>query len=61
MSGVVVPALTGIIVQKTGHFYLAFVMLAVAALAGACIWMFLVGPVEQVVWHRGTKAQAVAA
>jgi MFS family permease len=61
MSGVVAPALTGIIVQRTGHFYLAFVMLAVAGLTGACLWMFLVGPVEQVVWRREPKAVAVAA
>jgi MFS transporter, ACS family, D-galactonate transporter len=61
MSGVVAPAVTGIIVQRTGHFYLAFVMLAVAALVGASIWMFLVGQVEQVVWNRTPKAVAVAA
>ena len=61
MSGVVAPALTGVIVQRTGHFYLAFVMLAVAALTGAGIWTFVVGPVEQVVWHREPRAVAVAA
>jgi MFS transporter, ACS family, D-galactonate transporter len=61
MSGVLAPALTGIIVQKTGHFYLAFAMLAVMALVGACIWVFMVGPVEQVVWRRETKAAAAAA
>jgi MFS family permease len=61
MSGVVAPALTGVIVQRTGHFHLAFVMLAVAALTGAGIWTFVVGPVEQVAWHRRAKAVAVAA
>jgi MFS family permease len=61
MSGVLAAALTGIIVQRTGHFYLAFVMLAVMALTGACIWIFVVGPVEQVDWRRAPKAVAVAA
>jgi hypothetical protein len=31
------------------------------ALVGACIWVFMVGPVEQVVWRRETKAAAAAA
>jgi len=52
LGGIVVPALTGFVVGRTGHFYWAFAILTAVALAGTTFWIFLVGPVEQVVWHK---------
>ena len=51
LAGVVAPAVTGLVVDRTGHFYWAFAILAAVALIGAMSWVFLVGQVEQVVWH----------
>jgi MFS transporter, ACS family, D-galactonate transporter len=52
LAGVAAPAVTGLVVERTGHFYWAFAILAVVALIGTMFWVFLVGAVEQVVWHR---------
>ena len=52
LASVVVPALTGFIVERTGHFFWAFAVTAVVALLGAIFWVFVVGPVKQVVWAR---------
>ena len=60
LSGIVAPAVTGLVVQHTGHFYGAFVILAAVSMIGALIWIFLVGQVEPVVWHPKPKL-AVAA
>jgi MFS family permease len=52
LAGVVAPATTGFVLDRTGHFYWAFAILTVLALTGAASWVFLVGPVEPVVWQR---------
>lgn len=60
LSGVVAPAVTGFVLDRTGHFYWAFAILTAVALAGSMSWVFLVGPVEQVSWHRKIRAGAVS-
>ena len=57
LAGVVVAAITGFVVDRTGHFYWAFAILTAIALTGTTSWFFLVGPVEQAAWH--TKPRAV--
>ncbi len=52
LSGVVAPALTGFVVDRTGEFYWAFVVVGVVALLGSLVWMFWVGPVEPVQWEE---------
>ena len=42
------PALTGLVVDRTGEFYLAFVLAAGFALAGAVMFVLGVGPIERV-------------
>ena len=59
LAGVIAPTVTGVIVQRTGHFVWAFVVLTVVTLCGCSAWIFLVGPVEPVVWHK--RAQSTAA
>ncbi len=56
LAGVVVPALTGFIVDWTGHFFWAFAITAVVALIGAILWVFAVGPVKQAIWVREMPA-----
>ena len=52
LAGVVAPWLTGIIVARTGSYYLAFVAVSLVALAGAASFLFLVGRVEPVDWKK---------
>jgi MFS transporter, ACS family, D-galactonate transporter len=52
LAGVVAPALTGLVLERTGHFHWAFAIVTAVALASAASWVFLVGPVQQVSWGR---------
>ena len=54
LAGVVAPLLTGFVVDRTGEFYLAFVVAAGFALAGAGMFVFGVGPIERVNFRSGT-------
>ena len=60
LAGVVAPAITGFVLDRTGHFSWAFAILLVVTLAGATSWIFLVGRVEQVVWHKKLRTAAVS-
>jgi ACS family D-galactonate transporter-like MFS transporter len=60
LAGVVAPALTGFVLDRTGHFSWAFAILTGVALTGTASWVFLVGPVEQVTWHRTVRARVVS-
>jgi MFS family permease len=51
LAGVVAPSLTGFVLQRTGHFSWAFVILVAVTFAGAACWIFLVGPIQQVSWR----------
>jgi MFS transporter, ACS family, D-galactonate transporter len=52
LSGMVAPAVTGYILQRTGHFFWAFMIVAAVAFASAASWFLLVGRVEPVIWGR---------
>ena len=52
LPGVLAPWLTGFVVDRTGEFYLAFVVAAGFALAGAGMFIFGVGPIEPVSFRR---------
>jgi cyanate permease len=56
LAGIVAPAATGLVLERTGQFYWPFAILTAIALAGTISWLFLVGPVEQVFWHRKLDA-----
>jgi len=56
LSGVVAPALTGFVLERTGHFYWAFAITTAVALIGMASWVFVVGRVEQVKWVAGDAA-----
>lgn len=49
-AGIIAPALTGFVVQRTGHFFWAFAATAGVLLAGALSWALVVGRVEPVQW-----------
>jgi MFS transporter, ACS family, D-galactonate transporter len=49
LAGIAAPWFTGVVVESTGSFYLAFVTAGLIALAGAFLWGVVVGRVEQAV------------
>lgn len=61
LAGISAPALTGIVLARTGKFYFALLILNAVALVGAMSWAFLVGRVEQVAWRTDQPQQWVAA
>jgi ACS family D-galactonate transporter-like MFS transporter len=54
LAGVVAPAVTGVVVQRTGEFFWAFVVATGVLLAGACFYLFVIGRIEQVDWSKQT-------
>lgn len=58
LAGVVVAPLTGLVVDRTGQFWWAFVLAAAIALLGGASWVFLTGPLVQAKWPRETLAGA---
>jgi ACS family D-galactonate transporter-like MFS transporter len=56
LAGAVAPALTGFLVWRTREFYWPFLITSVIAWIGAVNYVFVVGPVETVVWKMLPKA-----
>jgi len=50
LAGVIGPALTGFVVQRTGNFLLPFAITSVLCIVGALAWVFIVGRIEPVSW-----------
>jgi ACS family D-galactonate transporter-like MFS transporter len=50
LSGVVAPALTGLVLERTGKFFWPFAIAAGVCFVGALCYGFVLGPVEQVSW-----------
>jgi hypothetical protein len=50
LAGVVAPALTGIVVERSGNFLWAFGLTAGFSLAGAVVYLFILGRVEPARW-----------
>ncbi len=59
LAGVAAPLFTGWIVQTTGQFYLAFLLAAIVALAGAGFLVLGIGRIEQVTFQAPTESAAV--
>ena len=58
LSGIVGSWLTGVVVDQTQSFVLAFAIAGAVALAGALLWGLVVGPVREVDWSRAGEALA---
>ena len=52
-AGILAPALTGFVLERTGDFFWPFAITAVMCLLGAASWIFLIGQVKQVEWVVG--------
>lgn len=53
-SGIFASWFTGLIVQRTGSFHLAFAVAGVVVVLAAAMWGWVVGPVREVDWNTGT-------
>ena len=60
LAGVAGPALTGFVVDWTGHFRAALLITAGTCLLSGVSWVFLVGRLEQVVWTGGAESDLAA-
>ena len=61
LAGVVAPALTGFLVDRTGRFLAPLAITTAVVMAGGLSWVFAVGPVEQVNWKPEQNSAPVAA
>ena len=52
LAGVIAPAGTGLIVARTGSFFLAFLSAAIIALIGAASYLFVVKDVAPLSWKK---------
>jgi MFS family permease len=50
LSGAVTSAVTGLVLDRTGHFFWAFVVAAGFSCVGVVSWVFVVGQIQAVKW-----------
>jgi len=60
-AGVVAPAVTGVLLDRTRHFFWPFLIVALFSWLGALAWIVGVGPIEPVEWERRDRAPAAEA
>jgi MFS family permease len=51
LAGIIAPAVTGFVVDFTGHFFVAFVIMAIVALLASLSYFFVIGPVKEIAWE----------
>jgi MFS transporter, ACS family, D-galactonate transporter len=56
----VAPMLTGILLDRTGHFYWAFFITAAVVWIGALSWVFVVGSLKEVDWDAHSAMSVVS-
>ncbi len=61
LSGMISPAFTGFIVQRTGHYELAFVAAAIVSALGIVGWIGMVPKLIPIEWRRATAGSPAPA
>ncbi|HEX6773989.1 MAG TPA: MFS transporter [Acidobacteriaceae bacterium] len=59
-AGVICPALTGVLIERTGHFQAALSIAAAMSIAGGCAWVWMVQRVEPICWRSSMPLTEVA-
>jgi ACS family glucarate transporter-like MFS transporter len=57
LSGALTSAVTGLVLDRTGHFFWAFAIAAGFSGIGVLSWAFVVGRIEPVQWRQHTSAR----
>lgn len=60
VAGIVAPALTGFLLDRTGNFLAPLAVTAAVSVAGGLSWVFGVGRVEEVSWKSQQHGAPVA-
>jgi ACS family D-galactonate transporter-like MFS transporter len=60
LAGVIAPALTGFLVNRSGNFVAAFLITAAVSIAGGLAWVIVIRRVEPVTWAAAVLPAAVA-
>jgi MFS transporter, ACS family, D-galactonate transporter len=55
LSGIAAPALTGFLVDRTGQFHAAFLVMAGVSAVGSLSWIFAIGSIEPVAWPESAR------
>ena len=58
MAGIVAPLVTGMVVDRTGQFFWAFIIAGAVALTGMIGWVVIIGRVSPLDWRRPAVQQA---
>ena len=61
LSGMTAPVVTGMVVDRTGHFASAFVIAAIVAVAGMAAYLVIVRRIEPIDWRTAEPARWVPA
>jgi MFS transporter, ACS family, D-galactonate transporter len=57
LAGIIAPAVTGFVVDFSGRFFMAFVIMAIVALLAALSYFFVIGPVKEIAWHERSASE----
>jgi len=57
-AGILAPWLTGVLVDRTHHFFWPFAITGIVALIGSLSWVYIVGPIEPVDWSSNGSTLA---
>jgi nitrate/nitrite transporter NarK len=58
LAGILAPALTGYVIQWTGHFTLAFMLAAAVGLIGFVGYVFMIPKVAELDWQAQTAGRS---
>src|ERR1051326_6490857 len=54
-AGITGPLIAGELIDRTGNFFWAFAFTTAVGLLGIVSWIFVVGPLQQVVWNKAAS------
>ena len=60
LAGIIAPALTGFIIDRTGHFTAAFMLGAAVSLLGLVGWIGMLPPLAQLHWSKARSTRAAS-
>jgi ACS family D-galactonate transporter-like MFS transporter len=52
LAGIIAPWVTGVVIDYTGRFIVAFAIMAVVAMLAALSYFFVIGPVKEIAWEH---------